>query len=299
MQASALEHVATATEHLASGVQGQQLNLDHLMDLMTSHVIPALSRLEQQQQAGCSNSQAATPTTSTRASRGGQLQPVAPRYGEERGVAEQRRAKRTKVAVQLQRRAELVASAEATMDEATPQPSALPAGHSKVLMNQVSKGAAACVVVEAEYDVCFSLDEGWTIPGRRRPPGQPTQPQWTQWLGAKWEGLSILQLLEWWDKGMQLPGGSWLAPFRLLEYPGISGDWKACSSASGACKNALLIKSVVFALHRRVLGSLRLEGGDPMPPVSLSDAIKQLEKQASSLLGFPPGKPITSKVLAE
>eukprot|EP00798_Chlamydomonas_sp_ICE-L_P010451 gene10451-8406_t len=136
-------------------------------------------------------------------------------------------------------------------------------------------------LVKTLIRVPFTLDPTWCIPNRLKN-GLMDMKQMTTWPKQLSLGQinSIKEVLEMWDHGVKVhqDGKEFqLAPLRVLEHPQLRELWRYTTGASIG-KTILIIKNVVYALHRRVMGFPRKAGDAGKPKMQLDEAIKDLNK---------------------
>eukprot|EP00798_Chlamydomonas_sp_ICE-L_P025448 gene25448-11111_t len=139
------------------------------------------------------------------------------------------------------------------------------------------------ILKEDKVRVPFSLHPTWCIPARRVVDPDMAMQQMTVWPSAV--GLSkissIKGVLEVWDNGVKVnqDGKEYqLAPLKVLEHPALRHLWRFTGPGSSMGKAILLIKNVVYAVHKRVMGFPRKSEDVDHQQMSLAGAIEDLEQ---------------------
>ncbi|GAX83417.1 hypothetical protein CEUSTIGMA_g10842.t1 [Chlamydomonas eustigma] len=146
---------------------------------------------------------------------------------------------------------------------------------------------SATVATSVTVTVPFVVPTFWVIPSRRFDQHSTGLSQMMHWpQDKKWEDLNIYDVLQWWDEGMTMliedttiagcKREVHLAAFRLLEHPLLRHKWKYQGGGNTISKPMIMVKNVVYGLHKRVKGLPRKEGDTMHEKLSLEDAVQYL-----------------------
>lgn len=138
-----------------------------------------------------------------------------------------------------------------------------------------------------QVTVPFTVDPSWCIPARKVLRPEMVMQQLDTWPSQLRLGKmkTIEEVLALWDDGanISLKGKEYkLAPLRVLEHPKLRNLWRYSGPGTSMGKPTTLIKNVVFAVHRRVMGFPRKPDDGSHTPMTLHEAIKDLEQVLSS-----------------
>ncbi|GAX85251.1 hypothetical protein CEUSTIGMA_g12671.t1 [Chlamydomonas eustigma] len=146
---------------------------------------------------------------------------------------------------------------------------------------------SATVATSVTVTVPFVVPSFWVIPSRRVDQYSTGLSQMMHWpQDKKWEDLNIYDVLQWWDEGMTMliedttvvgcKREVHLAAFRLLEHPLLRHKWKYQGGGNTISKPMIMVKNVVYGVHKRVKGLPRKEGDTMHEKLSREDAVQDL-----------------------